>query len=229
MRYVLFALAGYFLGAIRFSYLIPKWLCGVDVTAVSKDKNPGTANAMKYAGIPVGILCLILDMGKGFLPVFLAARFTDVQSFAFAAVVAAPILGHCFPVYHGFHGGKAVAVSFGVLIGLMWDNLIVFGLVFWYLFMCLLRFVRPNEKKERACVLAVRFDGAGVRGHPHGPSRYLYRHPHRLRRGDLPQRLKSCGHGKSASAGRFPRTGAATERLCLIPSDFSRANARLFY
>lgn len=148
MRYVLFALAGYFLGAIRFSYLIPKWLCGVDVTAVSKDKNPGTANAMKYAGIPVGILCLLLDMGKGFLPVFLAARFTDVQSFAFAAVVAAPILGHCFPVYHGFHGGKAVAVSFGVLIGLMWDNLIVFGLVFWYLFMCLLRFVRPNEKKS---------------------------------------------------------------------------------
>lgn len=146
--WILFAVGGYFLGSVRFSYLIPKFFCGVDVTAVSADHNPGTANAMKYAGVPVGLLCLFLDMGKGFLPVFFAARFLNVEALGFSAIVAAPVLGHCFPVYHGFRGGKAVAVSFGVLIGLMWDNLIVFALVFWYLFMCMLRFVRPNEKKS---------------------------------------------------------------------------------
>ena len=144
--YILFAVFGYLLGSVRFSYLIPKFFCGVDITVVSEDHNPGTANAMKYAGVPVGVLCLMLDMGKGFLPVFFGARFLNVEAFGFFAIVAAPVLGHCFPVFHGFRGGKAVAVSFGVLIGLMWNNLIVFALVFWYLFMCMLRFVRPNEK-----------------------------------------------------------------------------------
>lgn len=146
--YILFAVFGYLLGSVRFSYLIPKFFCGVDVTVVSEDHNPGTANAMKYAGVPVGVLCLALDMGKGFLPVFFGARLLNVAALGFSAIVAAPVLGHCFPVFHGFRGGKAVAVSFGVLIGLMWNNLIVFGLVFWYLFMCMLRFVRPNEKKS---------------------------------------------------------------------------------
>lgn len=146
--YILFAVFGYLFGSVRFSYLIPKFFCGVDVTVVSEDHNPGTANAMKYAGVPVGVLCLMLDMGKGFLPVFFGARFLNVEAFGFSAIVAVPVLGHCFPVFHGFRGGKAVAVSFGVLIGLMWNNLIVFVLVFWYLFMCMLRFVRPNEKKS---------------------------------------------------------------------------------
>lgn len=148
MKYALFVLIGYFLGSVRFSYLIPKYFGGIDIIAASKDGNPGTANAMKYAGVPIGIACLICDLAKGALPVFIAARLSDPNSLWFSLVIAAPVLGHCFPVYHGFHGGKAVAVSFGVLIGLMGQNLIVFGLVFWYLFMCALWFVRPNEKKS---------------------------------------------------------------------------------
>ena len=116
---ILFSIAGFLSGGVLYSYHVPKLLCGVDVVADSPDHNPGMTNAMKLCGVPVGLLCLALDMAKGFLPVFAALRFLRIEDPWLAPVLAAPALGHALAVFYPFAGGKAVAVSFGVLLGLL--------------------------------------------------------------------------------------------------------------
>ena len=70
------------------------------------------------AGTGIGILVLILELFKGFFPVFLAARALNLHHPMFAFVLAAPVMGHAFPLSMKFQGGKSIAVSFGVLLGL---------------------------------------------------------------------------------------------------------------
>lgn len=142
-----YAMGGYLLGSILFGGILPKWIKGVDVTACSRDGNPGTANAMRYGGVGVGVLCLLCDLGKGFVPVFLGARRFGVQPVAFFLVAAAPVLGHAFSLFAKFRGGKAIAVSFGVLLGLLpWAQtvLILAGL---YIFFSLIIRIHPHERR----------------------------------------------------------------------------------
>ncbi len=110
---------GLLCGSILFSRYLPKWIKKVDIVALSDDHNPGTANAMQYAGIPVGLLCLLGDIFKGVMPVHIALRLGLESGCLFSLIMAAPVLGHAFSLYHRGRGGKAIAVSFGVLIGLM--------------------------------------------------------------------------------------------------------------
>ena len=74
LLYAAYILGGYLLGSILFGSILPKTIKGIDITVCSRDGNPGTANAMQYAGIGVGLLCLLGDLAKGFLPVFLGVR-----------------------------------------------------------------------------------------------------------------------------------------------------------
>lgn len=145
---LMLVLSGFLLGGILFSYHIPKALCGVDVVALSRDGNPGTANAMKLCGVPVGMLCLLCDMLKGYLPVRVAMALLPPQSYWLAAVMIAPVLGHALAVFYPFQGGKAVAVSFGVLLGLAPYSWLVFGLVAPYLFFSLVVVLHPNERRS---------------------------------------------------------------------------------
>lgn len=146
-RYLLFALLGFSLGSVLFSYHLPKLLKGVDICVLSADHNPGTANAFHHAGVPVGILCLLCDLTKGFVPVFLAMRSLDPRSPWFALVIAAPALGHAMaPLYH-HRGGKAIAATFGALLGLLPVSFLVFVLAALYLFFSLVRIIRPNERR----------------------------------------------------------------------------------
>ena len=85
---ILFSIAGFLSGGVLYSYHVPKLLCGVDVVADSPDHNPGMTNAMKLCGVPVGLLCLALDMAKGFLPVFAALRFLRIEDPWLAPVLA---------------------------------------------------------------------------------------------------------------------------------------------
>ena len=72
LKYLLFALAGYVSGSIMYSYLIPKLFCGVDIVKEGEDHNPGMTNVMRCVSVKLGVLCLLLDVAKGFVPVFLA-------------------------------------------------------------------------------------------------------------------------------------------------------------
>ena len=147
LPYLLFAAGGFCLGGVLFSYHLPKLLKHIDICAISADHNPGTFNAFRYAGVPVGILCLLCDLAKGFFPVFGALRVLDPHRLWFAMILAAPVLGHAVaPLYHD-KNGKAVAVSFGVLIGLLPESPLVLLLVALYLFFSLVFVINPHERR----------------------------------------------------------------------------------
>ncbi len=143
--YVFFAIIGYLSGSILFARIVPKQLRGVDVVRLSDDGNPGTANAFAFAGPVVGSIVLFLELAKGFVPVYLAAQRLDTANLAFSLVLAAPVLGHAFPAYWGFKGGgKAIAVSFGALLGILPQNGPVLALAALYLLFSLIIVVYPN-------------------------------------------------------------------------------------
>lgn len=145
MRYVIWILAGYLSGSVLYGYYLPLWLKKVDVRMLSDDGNPGTANAFKLAGIPVGILVILCELGKGFLPVWLAVRHLETERLLFSLVLAAPVLGHAFPAFTGGRrGGKAIAASFGVLLGLVPEWRPVLTLVFFYLLFTLVIVIQPH-------------------------------------------------------------------------------------
>lgn len=101
-----------------FCGFMPRWLAHKDVSELSDDHNPGAANVFIFCGVPLGILCLLLDMGKGFVPIYLARRWADPSHLAFAFVMAAPVLGHALAVFNKGRGGKCIATSFGELLAL---------------------------------------------------------------------------------------------------------------
>ncbi|QNM04819.1 glycerol-3-phosphate acyltransferase [Qiania dongpingensis] len=145
---LLFMTAGYLAGSVLFGYLLPKYRKNMDIEQLSEDHNPGTANVMKYAGLPLGILCLVLDIGKGYLPLIWAGRFMAPVSLWFAGVMVAPVLGHAFPLWRNMRGGKAIAVSFGVLLGVQRYSHSVWLLALIYLFLSLVVVIRPNERRS---------------------------------------------------------------------------------
>lgn len=113
--YFFYVIMGFLSGSILFGRLIPMIFRGVDVQTESEDGNPGTFNAFACGGAFCGILVLLADLGKGALPVALCARDLGMDSWMFALVMAAPVFGHAHSLFQKGHGGKAIAVSFGVL------------------------------------------------------------------------------------------------------------------
>jgi glycerol-3-phosphate acyltransferase PlsY len=114
---LLSTLIAYLLGSIPFGYLIVRWQKGIDVRATGSG-SIGATNVMRSLGAVGFAATFILDVGKGTAAVWLAARLTahDPRWIAVAATVA--ILGHCFPVWLSFRGGKGVATGVGVFIAL---------------------------------------------------------------------------------------------------------------
>jgi glycerol-3-phosphate acyltransferase PlsY len=108
-------IAAYLLGAVPFGLLFAKFLGGVDVRGVGSG-NIGATNVLRAAGKQAAILTLLADGMKGFLPVFFTSRLFPDSAIPFLAGAAA-IVGHCYPVYLRFQGGKGVATGFGVVLG----------------------------------------------------------------------------------------------------------------
>jgi glycerol-3-phosphate acyltransferase PlsY len=109
--------ASYVLGAVPFGLLIAR-LNGVDIRKVGSG-NIGATNVMRSVGKPWGLATFALDALKGFVPAFVFPRFAPQAHEALPIACAfAAILGHNFPVWLGFKGGKGVATSAGALVGL---------------------------------------------------------------------------------------------------------------
>ncbi|WP_047864136.1 glycerol-3-phosphate 1-O-acyltransferase PlsY [Rubrobacter aplysinae] len=115
MLAVILVLIGYLVGAIPTGYLVCRAL-GVDLRTVGSG-NIGTANAYRAAGKKAFVATLVGDLLKGLAPVVFARLLTD-NDWVVAAVALAALIGHCWPVYLGFKGGKAVATAAGTSIGL---------------------------------------------------------------------------------------------------------------
>jgi acyl phosphate:glycerol-3-phosphate acyltransferase len=111
-------LLGYLAGSVPFGVLVTRWARGVDVRAEGSG-NIGATNVARVAGKKLGVLVLALDALKGALPVVLALRMMPDSPRVHVAVGFAAFLGHCFPVWLKFRGGKGVATALGVLLVLV--------------------------------------------------------------------------------------------------------------
>lgn len=135
MHTLAFAFLGYLSGSVLYARIFARIFKKENMIEKSKDRNPGTANAFMHGGFRCGVLTLIFDVLKGFLPVFLYMQFgaTGVlNSYMVSAVLAAPVIGHAFPLFFGFKGGKGIAVSFGCLFGLLplWQPFVTLAVFF---------------------------------------------------------------------------------------------------
>jgi len=130
---ILYVVLAYLCGAVPFAYIIAK-AKGIDIRTEGSG-NPGATNVFRTVGKGAGILTLVLDGAKGFLPVFLAKIIFDNPSFYFLIIIAAAAMaGHIFTIFLGFKGGKGVATGCGAFLALMplavGCAAIVFGIVF---------------------------------------------------------------------------------------------------
>ena len=113
----LLATAAFGLASVPFSLLVGRWLLGKDIRDYG-DGNPGAANVFRAGGQKAGYLAVFLDVAKGVPLVFLAGSFSGLPSLSLVAVGASAVLGHAFSPFLSWHGGKSVAVTFGVLLAL---------------------------------------------------------------------------------------------------------------
>ena len=109
-------IAAYLLGSISFAIVVSRMMRLPDPRGYGS-KNPGATNVLRSGSKAAAILTLAGDGAKGWLAVWLALRYVP-EAAPYAAL--AVFLGHLFPVYHRFQGGKGVATAAGVLLGIDW-------------------------------------------------------------------------------------------------------------
>lgn len=116
----------YLLGSVSSAIVIAR-LFGLKDPREVGSGNPGATNILRYGGKKAAILTLLGDVLKGVVPVLLA-HLLGVASVILALTMLAAFLGHVFPVFHGFKGGKGVATAFGTLIAMNgWVGLALVG------------------------------------------------------------------------------------------------------
>lgn len=109
------SLLAYFIGALPFGYLFVRFSMGKDVRTMGSG-NIGATNVHRSAGRKAGLIVLLLDIAKGFLAVWLASHLAHGDALAIACAIVAVMLGHCYPVFLKFRGGKAVACYIGAFL-----------------------------------------------------------------------------------------------------------------
>ncbi|NOR79633.1 MAG: glycerol-3-phosphate 1-O-acyltransferase PlsY [Methyloprofundus sp.] len=110
--------AAYLLGSISSAIIVCR-LMGLPDPRGEGSGNPGATNVMRIGGKKAAAITLLGDMLKGLIPA-LIAQTLDVEPLILSGVVLAAFLGHLYPIFFGFAGGKGVATSFGVLLGANW-------------------------------------------------------------------------------------------------------------
>jgi glycerol-3-phosphate acyltransferase PlsY len=116
-------LLGYALGSVPFGLILTRLTGAGDLRAIGSG-NIGATNVLRTGRKGLAAATLLFDMGKGLLAVLLAWRFWP-EAVGFAALGA--VLGHCFPVWLNFRGGKGVATLMGVALGLAWPIGLVYA------------------------------------------------------------------------------------------------------
>lgn len=136
MNMFLAFLIAYLLGSIPSAVWLGKWLHGIDVREHGS-KNAGATNSFRVLGKRTGIMVLVLDVSKGVLSMMVCMLLLKQTGSMIYQMVSAGIcvLGHVFPVFAGFRGGKGVATSLGVFLGLNPLTALTCILVFLLVFM----------------------------------------------------------------------------------------------
>ena len=111
----LIAVLAYLIGGVPFGYLFVRFSLGKDVRTMGSG-NIGATNVQRSAGSKAGVIVLLLDIGKGFLVAWFASFASHGSDLAVSVAIVAVMLGHCYPVFLRFRGGKAVACFVGAFL-----------------------------------------------------------------------------------------------------------------
>ena len=130
MDSLLLVIFSYLLGSVLFGELIAKSK-GVDLRAVGSG-NIGATNVGRVLGKRYAVIVFFLDMLKGLLPIVLARFYFGTDSWTTVFVGIFAVLGHMYPVFSNFRGGKGVATAFGVLLGLS-PLIAIITIIFWFM------------------------------------------------------------------------------------------------
>ena len=152
---VITAIIAYFIGSVNFSVILSKKMAGFDVREKGSG-NAGTTNMLRSVGKKAAALTLICDVLKGIVAILIAmfigwAFKVENQSLLVQIAGIAVVLGHTFPIFFGFKGGKGVATSLGILVMSNWQIGLI-CLVFGVLLIALTRMVSLGS-----CAAAVLF------------------------------------------------------------------------
>ena len=131
--------AAYLIGSIPFGFLIVKLVGGGDIRFRGSG-NIGATNVAREAGALPGVLTLLLDGGKGYFSVWLAGHVTDGNPRWIILAALLTIVGHTFPVWLRFQGGRGVATGAGVFLPICWQA-VVGALVVWVVVLAFWRYV----------------------------------------------------------------------------------------
>ena len=143
LPYIVTILGAYLIGCSNMALYLSRWK-GVNLRA-GGSKNLGASNAFALMGWKAGLLVAVHDIGKAVLAVELSKWiFPDVPLLGFIAGVAC-VLGHMFPFYLKFKGGKAIATSYGVLLALIPDSFIVLRMAIITAIFSLIIIVKPDS------------------------------------------------------------------------------------
>lgn len=148
---VLAVLAAYLIGSLSFAVIVSK-LMGLNDPRSYGSKNPGATNVLRSGNKGAAVLTLLLDGVKGWVPMALVMWFGEnygMREGTLAAVGFAAFIGHLYPVFFGFQGGKGVATAAGVLFGVHW----VLGLATLATWIIVAGFSRYSSLAAIACAI----------------------------------------------------------------------------
>lgn len=145
---VLFALFSYLLGSIPAGYIIYRISEKKDIRGFGS-QSTGATNILRLKGLKYALLVGVFDIFKGFFPVFLALRLFPDKKYALLCAFLT-VLGHCFPVYIKFKGGKGVATTVGVYAVLAYEPLLIILAVF-VLVIIITRYVSLGSMLASVC------------------------------------------------------------------------------
>jgi len=135
---LLFCVAAYLIGSIPFGLIVGKVFGSVDVRQHGSG-NIGTSNVMRTVGKGAALLVLVLDVLKGTLPVWAAIAY-GASPLGVAAVALFAVVGHNWPIFLGFQGGKGIATTLGVLFALDWRVALLL-LAIWIVCVAITRYI----------------------------------------------------------------------------------------
>ncbi|MSP52937.1 MAG: glycerol-3-phosphate 1-O-acyltransferase [Gammaproteobacteria bacterium] len=118
MAALLFIILAYLVGSLNFAIICCK-IAGLPDPRQQGSGNPGATNVLRIGGKKLAAIVMLGDALKGLLPVLIARAF-DVQGFELSIVAMAAVLGHMYPIFFRFQGGKGIATILGAIFGLSW-------------------------------------------------------------------------------------------------------------
>jgi len=128
MNWILAAALGYLVGSVPFGILLTRLAGAGDLRSIGSG-NIGATNVLRTGRKGLAAATLLLDLGKGLAAVLLARAVLPGPEAVAAVAAVAAVIGHCFPVWLGFRGGKGVATLAGVCFGLAWQIGLVYAVV----------------------------------------------------------------------------------------------------